>query len=236
MFGAVRGYSMAVASVVPGTAVSLFVGGVETFVPVSLLTSILVVGAGTLLARWSWNRLRRPKLRIAVDGIRVIPSGPNDQTRAYRVRVENAGKRAAENCKPRVDLTVERAGTVTNVSSLGRWAERNRPTRTTINVGETAEFELLEYDENDDRIRFPSGDGTDSYTKLYRFDSDGGRATDDAEPSVAIGVEEIIDGTASERQVLVTAENASSANGRVSFDRTDGHLSVSVERSGWFPG
>jgi hypothetical protein len=197
---------------------------------VKVLPNVITVGIGGLIATAGWRWWRRPELTVASDGVRVLPSAPNEQTRVYRVRIENEGRQAAENCKPRVDLEIETDGDVTDVSTLCRWAERDQPTRTTINVGEVAEFVLLEYDEHDSRVRFPGADGSGSYAKLFRYDADSGRNTDSAEPSVGVGASQLTQGTAREQRVTVTAENAGSVTGTVTFDGEDGDLNVEVCR------
>lgn len=189
-----------------GSAVDRAVEGLVRELP-----NLVTVGLGGFLATLGWRLWRRPRLTVPDDGVSVVPSAPNDQTREYRVRVENTGNRAAENCKPRLDLTVETDGVVTDVSTLCKWAEEGTPARTTINVGETAEFVLLEYDEAADRVRFPAGDGSDGPANVLRYDSGDGRATDDAVPCIAVGARELVNGSTDTQEVRVAAENASAA-------------------------
>ncbi|MEZ3116481.1 hypothetical protein RYH80_11230 [Halobaculum sp. MBLA0147] len=189
--------------------------------------NLLTVGVGGFSATLGWRLWKRPRLSVADDGVVVGPSAMNDQTRTYRVRIENTGRRAAENCKPRLDLTVVTDEVVTDVSTLCEWEGREQPTKTTINVGEVAEFTLAEYDEDAERVRFPSGDAT-AESDVFRYEEDETSGRGDGAPCIAIGARELTNGKLRDSTVTVAAENASSVERGVQLCGSDGEFDVVI--------
>jgi hypothetical protein len=73
----------------------------------------------------------------------VVDSSGNPQARRFNILVRNDGKKAAKNCKPKIQLKGENKQSKYDVETTVCWAEGDNPARITINPGETAAFEFF---------------------------------------------------------------------------------------------
>jgi hypothetical protein len=203
--------------------------GAEIIRPtLQLLVSIITVGAGGLLASYLWRRIVRPELKILDGKSSIRPSEPNSNTRVHRIEVKNTGHRAAKNCKPEFEITSISEENMFHVSSVAQWAEENKPTRVTINVGETAAFEVIEFNESDKTVSFPAGDGRDM-APIYEYST--GQADNTTSPdhvNIAVSPDKLLNSSSNTDFVRVTAENAASVKKGIKLGGDTEDITISV--------
>lgn len=143
--------------------------------------STLLIGAiggflATLSSNFIWRWITKPKLELGRIIWREYVHSPNETANGlrYKASIKNKGRNAATNCKASLFLLGEGNGKIYVVDSNPAWDEQNSPSRITINRGETADFEILEVNKEDDRklVKFPSVHGWKSPSSIELWDAE----------------------------------------------------------------
>jgi hypothetical protein len=185
---------------------------------IQLILSVVTVAVGGLLATYFWRRITRPKLNISKDSATIIPLGPDSDTWIYRTAVRNSGRRAAKNCKVKLCYKVNTKEKTYEVSTTEQWAERDNPTRITINAGETSQFNILKYNETDNTISFPSSSDPGPESPIYEYDKNRQSVYQSSQTNIAISPEEIASGDVDCNMIKVTSENAASVEAEIKIN------------------
>lgn len=155
-------------SLVPDLA-TLLVGGIIT----------LVV---TVFAKYVWKWYQRPQIQI--ENVRQAAKEEESDLHVatYQAYVQNTGRSAAENCKPRIHfkgkqiLDYKEENATVLVDAFSCWSEHGKPARITINKDEIVPLDIFRvyedyrdgtFDPEEDRkVRFPSREGWKTYSPV----------------------------------------------------------------------
>lgn len=192
---------------------------------VGVLSGVLANFAGNLI----WRRYKKPSLGFEPTGaarFQVDDTG-SVNGRVFRVLVNNSGKEAALNCKPKLNLEGELEGDIYEIETSLTWAESNDPSRITINQDETATFNLFTmYSEQAGQtvsyglqffIEFPN-EMADEDPNIVRWEYNDQNQLSGADFLNRLDKEDFTDMNWINRTIKVTSENAPAVEAEFSLD------------------